>query len=270
MGKHGSLVDTMIYAYVEPSEHTVTMLSIPRDLQVNNRKINAIWSIYGIEELKRQLAIITGYEVDKYVLIDMYAFIDVVDLIGGIDLTLTESVIDPSYRTYDNGVWSTLYYPPGEYHLNGRQSLRLARSRHFSSDFKRAERQQLILESLKNKALTLNAGDADKLLEMINIAIEQTTTDITPQEALTYLLRFKNYTVKRGSVLSTANVLASKMTKADEFDAAQGNCDTLPDGEEKTNCIAKLDEFDKGAYILLPLDDNWQIIKWFVNDIFES
>ena len=269
-GKHGSLVDTMIYAYIEPAEQTITLLSVPRDLYVNNRKINAIWPAFGMEELKRQLAIITGYSIDKYILIDMYAFIDVMDIIGGVDVTLTESVIDPSYRTFDDGVWSTLYYPPGDYHLNGRQALRLARSRHFSSDFKRAERQQMILEALKNKALTMNAGDADKLLEMINVAIENTETDITPQEALTYLMRFKGYKIKRGFVLSTGNVLESKMTKSDEFEEAQEKCDMMPEGEEKSACITALEEFDKGAYILLPRDENWQVIKWFVNDVFEG
>ena len=103
-------------------------------------------------ELKKVLSDMTGYKLDKYILIDMYAFIDVIDLIGGIDVHLDKAVIDPTYRTVDDGVVGTLHYEPGDYHLGGVEALRLARSRHTSSDFARAERQQLIIESIQNKA----------------------------------------------------------------------------------------------------------------------
>jgi LCP family protein required for cell wall assembly len=260
----------MIYVHIKPSDRTVTLLSIPRDLYVNNRKINAVHHSFGMEELKRQLANITGYEIDYYVLIDMYAFIDVIDLIGGVDVTLDETVIDPSYRTFDNGVWSTLYYPPGTYHLSGKQALRLARSRHYSSDFKRAERQQLILESLKNKALDMNAGDADKFLDMVATMVEKTETDMPPQDILKYFFRFKNYTVRRGHVLSTGNVLYSKMTKSDAFAEEQARCDAIVEELQKEECVNSLTDFDKGAYVLLPLNDNWQVIKWYTWQAFES
>lgn len=263
-------MDAIILAHVKPADQSITLLNVPRDLYVNNRKINSIWMSFGMEEFKRQLTNLTGYEIDRYALIDMYAFIDVIDIIGGVDVTLTETVIDPTYRTYDNGQWGTLYYPPGTYHLNGRQSLRLARSRHFSSDFKRAERQQLILESLKAKALTLNPGDSDKILDIIKTGIDQTETDFTPQEALTYLLRFKGFTVDRGHVLSTGNILYSKRQHSEEFTEAEQACAELTDPEAKQACEEELEDFDKGAYILLPHEDNWQLIRWFVWQKFEK
>src|SRR5690606_4592319 len=149
-GKHGSLVDTMMV--VRLADGKISVVSVPRDLHWNGRKINSVYAFYGMEELVRVLSDLSGYQIDHYALIDMYAFIEVVDLIGCLDVTLEKTLIDPTYKTLDNGVWGTLYYPVGTHHLCGKQALRVARSRHTSSDFSRAERQHLILESLKNKA----------------------------------------------------------------------------------------------------------------------
>lgn len=269
-GKHGSLTDAIILAYVKPSERKIVLLNVPRDLFVNNRKINSIWMLFGMEEFKRQLANVTGYHIDKYVLVDMYAFIEIIDNLGGIDITLEESVIDPTYRTYDNGEWGTLHYPPGTYHLNGRQVLRLARSRHFSSDFKRAERQQLILHTLQSKALSMSSYNTDNIVDILKVCLEKTESDIAPQEALTYLLRFKSFDVERGHVISTANVLASKKEHTDEYEEEREACEEREQSEEREACLKELEEFDHGAYILLPHEENWQLIKWYVWKAFEG
>ena len=63
---------------------------------------------------------VTGLKIDYYLSVDMYAFIDVVNALGGIDVTLDSEVRDPTYKIVrENGSEGTLYYPPGTYHLNG-------------------------------------------------------------------------------------------------------------------------------------------------------
>src|SRR3989338_2726871 len=74
-GNHSTLVDTMIFAHIDEKKGEVRMISIPRDLFYNGRKINAFAHYYGMPELKKVLSELTGYELDKYILIDMYAFI---------------------------------------------------------------------------------------------------------------------------------------------------------------------------------------------------
>lgn len=270
-GKHGSLVDSMILVRAVPRTRTVTMLSVPRDLYVNNRKINAVWQSFGMDELKRQLGRITGYEVDHFVLVDMYVFIDLVDLLGGIDVTLTERVVDPSYRTLDNGVWSTMRYEPGTYHLRGAQALRLARSRHYSSDFARAARQQMLLEGIRDKVRDFGASDIGTLTEMVQVAISRTETDLTPEDAISAFLRYKGYTIRRGAVLSTGNVLESMRTNDAAADAAAAACGALPPSDPaRAACDARAAATDRGAYILLPRGGNWQVIKWFAWKTFED
>lgn len=269
-GKHDSLVDTMIFANINPATRKITLVSIPRDLYYNNRKINSYYALYGMDELKRILSKITGYQIDKYVLIDMYAFIDVIDLVGGIDVHLNEPVIDPTYKVNDNGVWSTLYYRAGDYHLGGKEALRLARTRHTSSDFARAERQQMILKALQQKAKEFGFGDAAKLTDIATTVLSKTYTDFTLADALPAYFRYQGFEVEGGNVLSSGNVLESKYTgdlKKDDCQAAAGepvlNSD-VSGGTEK-NC-----DQDKGQYILVPRNDNWNTVRWYFHQLIEE
>ncbi|MCA9374312.1 LCP family protein [Candidatus Peregrinibacteria bacterium] len=253
----------MIFANINPAEHKITLISVPRDLYYNGRKINSIYYFYGMEELKRSLSIVTGYEIDKYILIDMYAFIDVIDIIGGVDVHLDQPVIDPTYKTFDGGKWGTLYYRAGDHHLSGKQALRLARSRHTSSDFARSERQHLILAAVKDKAKTLGIGDAGKLKELAESVLSRTETDIEIQDALTYFFRYQNFEVEGGHVMSSGNVLVSQYTN-DVNGQAPKTCTTNEEGEE--TCKAG----DRGAYILVPQNGSWNTTRWFFHQILEG
>ncbi len=263
-GKHGSLLDTMIFAHADEEKGTVRMISIPRDLYYNGRKINSFAHYYGMPELTRVISDFTGYEIDKYILIDMYAFIDVVDLIGGVDVHLEKSVIDPTYRTVDDGVEGTLHYEPGDYHLGGKEALRLARSRYTSSDFARAERQQLILKSLQAKAQNFGFGDADTIYEIAKSVLGQTETDISLDDALKYYFKFQNYEIESNDVMSSGNVLYVPPY------ITTGNCQNLIDeaaaaDQPTPDCMNQ-----NHAYTLLPRDDNWNVIKWFFKEKFET
>lgn len=273
-GKHGSLVDTMIFANINPVTRKITLVSIPRDLYYNNRKINSYYALYGMDELKRILSTITGYHIDKFILIDMYAFVEVVDLIGGVDVHLDSPVIDPTYKTFDAGVWSTLYYRAGDYHLSGKQALRLARTRHTSSDFARAERQQMILKSIQKKAREFGFGDAKKLTEIAQTVLSKTDTDFGLSDALAGYFRYQGFEIEGGNVLSSGNVLESKNTGDDK----SKECLSKVNADAAKNSLGE-DEIQKrqdscsdihGEYILLPRNNNWNTVKWYFHQLIEQ
>jgi len=256
-GKNGTNVDTIIFANVNTETGKVTLISIPRDLYYEEKKINSVYYHYGMDEFVSQIEEISGQKIDKYILVDMYVFADIIDAMGGIDITLEEDLIDPSYSTYDNGAWSTLYYPAGEYHLNGTQALRVARSRHYSSDYDRAERQQLILEGIKNTALDMGLTNATDLLDVIKLIMDNTETDIGLNEAIMYYVKYKDYDISRGNVLTTGNVLDNQHLYVDyDTSAAEEVCD-----EETGEC-----EIKNFVYTLIPTDENWDYIKWYFTE----
>lgn len=256
----------MIFANIDPQKRKITLVSIPRDLYYNGRKINSIYALYGMEELKRTLSFITGYKVDKYILIDMYAFIDVIDLIGGIDVHLDQPVIDPTYKTFDGGKWGTLYYRAGDHHLSGKQALRLARTRHTSSDFARAERQQMILKAIQKKAQNFGLGDANKLTQIAKTVLSKTETDINLADAISYYFRYQSFNIKSGNVISSGNVLESRYTG--DIKKASQNCGNISEGDtqQQQSCAS----IEKGQYILLPRNQNWNTVRWYFHNLIEE
>jgi len=202
----------------------------------------------------------------------MYAFIDVIDIVGGIDVHLDKPVIDPTYKTYDAGKWGTLYYRAGDHHLSGKQALRLARTRHTSSDFARAERQQMIIAALQHKAKTFGLGNAGTIKDIAQKILEKTETDISFTDAITYYFRFQNFKISRGNVLSSGNVLYSKYTG--ELKRKQAKCLTNPTQEQLDKMDDKQKEkcknIEKGQYILLPKNDNWNTVRWYFRKLIED
>ncbi|MBP7819404.1 LCP family protein [Candidatus Gracilibacteria bacterium] len=253
-GKHGSLTDTMILAALDHDKQTVKMISIPRDLSWQGQKINSYYARNGankkaMQVLVRELEQISGLEIEHFVLVDMYAFIEVIDILGGVDITLAEAVVDPTYKTFDNGRWGTLNYQPGTYHLSGVEALRLARTRHTSSDFARAERQQLILSALKNKAQNLGLKDIPKVIGLAKAVLKRVDTDLGLNDSLNFYQEYRHYKIENRGVLSTANILKSTYSNQAEFDRCQAT--------SGTNC-------SRGGYILVPRNDDWSEVSSYI------
>lgn len=235
-GAHERNTDTLIVVHADKASGEYRMISLPRDLYYKGRKINSIYKSFGGEQLKKELSAILGLAIDKYAVIDMYAFIDAVNILGGIDVTLQHDLVDPSYKVKDNGRWSTLYYEAGTHHLDGIEALRVARSRHTTSDFGRAERQQLIIQSLKERVADMGVSDAGTLYKLATSLTSYVDTDLAPVEAAALFMSFGNTAPAGNYVINTFNVLYHTYSAY-------------------------------GEWILLPADDDWNVIKWYVRQI---
>jgi len=249
IGANEANTDTLMVVHLSGTTGKGTIISIPRDLYYKGRKINNIYPVFGPEQLKKSLSEITGLPIQRYMYIDMFAFADVVDILGGIDITLTEPLIDPTYVVKDNGKWSTLNYAAGDHHLGGVESLRVARSRHTTNDFGRAARQQMILESIKNRISELNAGSITMIDDLIDVLMNYVKTDFSVFELLNLFLHHKDAEID-SHVLSWDNVLYHSYSNTYLLDD-----DVVID-----------ENFNKGSWIMLPLKNDWNVIKWFIRD----
>lgn len=270
MGKHGSNVDTIMFANINSDMRQVTLISLPRDLYVDGRKINSYYGMFGIREQVRRVQEVVGYKIHKYALVDMYVFRDIIDLMDGVTVTLEEDLVDPTYKTCDNGICSTLYYEAGSHELNGTQALRVARSRYTTSDYSRAERQQIILEGIQAKAQSLGFGDAGTLKELVSTVVRALETDVTVDEALRYYFRYQNFEIARGNVVSTGNVLSAVPVPV-EYETSHpiwicgGEVLSVQPNEEE------MEEWEcEATYAidtLQPVDGNWDAIRWYVQSL---
>ncbi len=256
-GAHEKDTDTIMIMHADPVKDSLTLISIPRDLFYHGRKINTIYKKYGPYRLMSELSEMTGLRIDRYVVIDMYAFIDVVNILGGVDITLTEDLIDPTYKIRINGQWSSLYYEKGNHHLDGLAALRVARSRNYSSDFDRARRQQMIIGAIKEKLLGLTITDMKIYSKLVGSLLTYVDTNLSLLEIMSYTAKFRTAEIRSDYVIDTSNILYH----------TYANVYLLPETElERQND----EDFDRGAWILIPVDDNWSLIPAYIQRILRQ
>ena len=185
-------------------------------------------------------------------------FIDVINLLGGIDVELDESLIDPTYKVREDGKWSTLYYPAGVHHLDGIAALRIARSRHSSSDFERAVRQQKVIAALRDSLSGMGLSDISRIYDFMQIAAKYLNTNLSTSEMVRYFLSYKDYNINGQNVLNTDNVLYATYTNLYRLT------------EEEQEKALEDPGFYKGGWIVLPKNNDWSQIKLFIQSIMTS
>jgi len=163
-GYSGSnLTDTIVLIHLEPAEKKAVLISLPRDLLVTNSKtgqlvkINSLYYISGIEQLKEKITEITGLPIDYYALIDIVVAKEIITLVDGVNVLVPQDIVDP-YFPGPNYSYQTFNLAAGWRYLDGETALRYIRTRYTSpnGDFDRMARQQQVIHLLKQKVLELN------------------------------------------------------------------------------------------------------------------
>jgi len=295
----GLLTDTMMVVSIKPSENKAAMISIPRDLYVqmpgteNRRKINEVYK-YGLErgnqggfeDVERVVGDITGMQIHYGVTINFKGFTDLVNAIGGIEVTLDkpfneseqfnqEHVCDGDKGgvfTTPTGKYEYKYHvrndgtkyvaeqyplctnsspecggeftlPAGTNKLDGEKALCYARSRYQTSDFERAKRQQIIIQKIKDKAVSVGTLTSfEKVNAILDALGDNVRTDMQAWEmkqAFSIYQKMQNLTIIQR---------------------------VLEDSEE--GLLYHPTESNGAGYILLPRGDNYDRIKNMFANIF--
>jgi LCP family protein required for cell wall assembly len=189
--KRYGLTDVMRAIRVDFQEQRVTTLEFPRDLWVeipeleenlktDHQKLNTAYAYgspdYGPSLLARTLNRNFGLNVDHYIVANMTVFADVVDALGGLDVTIPPGGIDGRTSTDRS---ARLVFPEGPQHLNGDQALTLARLRNVSV-FERANNQNMVMCALRKKIESPET--ILRLPSIINSFMKNIQTDLTPEQ----------------------------------------------------------------------------------------
>lgn len=145
--------DTMLLLRVDPKEHNVSLLSIPRDTLVKipgvgSTRINEANVVGGVSLVKEVLSdTLNKIEVDRYVRVSNGAFRELVELLGGVEVFVPRkmSYIDKTQKL-------KIELAAGWQTLDGEQAEQFARFRdQIYGDIGRIQRQQLLLTALRNR-----------------------------------------------------------------------------------------------------------------------
>ena len=126
--------------------------------------------------IKSGLAQLTGLDIQYYVLIDMVGFVKVIDLFGGIDVHVTESINDRIKPIVPDGPHVDIVVEPGDYHFDGLAALGYVRSRTQSTDWHRMTRQRCVIEALIDQVPSLRM--VRNYVALADIITDHINTDI--------------------------------------------------------------------------------------------
>lgn len=193
--------DTLIVMSIDPTTRQVAMFSLPRDTSgvplpaiparsvfgsVYPGKINSLFQQArarpdlfpggGYAALKQTLGYLYKIPIHYFIEVDFTGFKKVIDALGGVTINVQMPVVDDHYPGDDGTL--RVYIPAGVTHMTGAQALIYARSRHGSSDFDRAARQQRVILSVR--AQTDFATILSRFDELKNSLKSAVKTDIPP------------------------------------------------------------------------------------------
>lgn len=202
LGK-GNRSDTIMIASLNNDTKEVKLVSIYRDtlLELDDgsyNKANAAYAFGGPEGAVSLINRNLDMNIEKYVTVNFNALVDVIDAVGGLDLELThdEVVHMNNYCVGTSKVTGKSYEKiepevEGTYHLNGVQAVSYSRIRYTAGgDFKRAERQRLVLEKIADKVQNMSVGTVNKIIDSV---FPQISTNFTLAEMIGYAKNLTKY-----------------------------------------------------------------------------
>lgn len=197
--------DSMMIATLDMKHKKLKVTSLMRDMYVaipehGSQKLNAAYSLGGIKLLYETIVSNFGIKMDGYAEVNFDAFVDVINAVGGVEATLTESeavnLNDTNYikrKKFRN-------VKVGTQVLNGYQALGYCRIRHGKmknghypavltasgkgDDYGRAERQRLVMQALLKKVKSMSMN---KWTELIDIILPNIKTDLTKDDIYSYM-----------------------------------------------------------------------------------
>jgi LCP family protein required for cell wall assembly len=184
--REGVRTDTMILVSVDPVSGDTAMFSVPRNMRQvpipEGHPAYDVWDCHcypdlinalyqtglnrpesfpggpntGANAIMTVLSSLYGIDIHHYAFVDLLGFVAVVDALGGLDITVTEWVVDEEYIRPDLREVDVNYVPGRTYHMDGNEALAYARIRRNSSDYYRMGRQRCVLQAAAQQANPVN------------------------------------------------------------------------------------------------------------------
>lgn len=183
--------DAIILLSIDPKENLVSVLSIPRDTKVilpghkDPDKINAAYAYGGKVMAKQTVANLLQVPIHYYALANWQAFIEVVDLIGGVDI-----YVDKDMYYEDPYADLVIDIKHGYQHMDGKTAGKYVRFRSDElGDIGRVQRQQKFLKAAAEQMFSIqNVGKISSLVATLDKHID---TDLNIQTMIKAANSFK-------------------------------------------------------------------------------
>lgn len=187
--------DAMILVSINNKTKKVVMTSFMRDMYVyipivdTCAKLNSAHAYGGSELLCQTITGAFKIKIDRYVRVDFYGLMDIIDAAGGVDMYVTpeelpvlNQYITDMCKESGTGMIPDGYYlnEAGNVHLSGMQAVAYARIRYVgNSDFERTNRQRKVLTELINNCKKMSLS---QITGLADVALPRISTNMSQNE----------------------------------------------------------------------------------------
>jgi len=205
----GDLTDTIIFVSIPHKETGIAMISLPRDVWIPELRAKLNSTYYwgnqkkeggGLVLVKSVVEQIVGESVHYALLLDFDGFVQVVDVMGGVEVDVEMAFVDEDYPIpgreddeCDGDIelrcrYETVEFKKGTQAMGGETALKFVRSRNAEgdegTDFARSQRQQKVINAIKEKMVSSETVlSPSKLVSIKSVLSKNTETDIDPSAA---------------------------------------------------------------------------------------
>lgn len=195
--------DSMIICTINPKNKKIILTSLMRDTLAEvarpngsyvAARLNTAYAFGGYSGMFKTIDRNFGIECDKFVGVNFASFMDIVNIVGGVDIYVTReeaiemnNVLEGINELYKEKLSADKLKDTSEgtKHLNGKQALAYARIRYLKgSDFGRTERQRKLIIAVASKLNKLSVSKLDSLLKTL---LSEISTNFTPSECAEFI-----------------------------------------------------------------------------------
>ena len=162
--------DVMIVLSINKKTKEVRMISVLRDVLMpieghDWNRINAAYRLEGAGLAVNTVNEAFGLDIQEFIVVDFNGVIELIDHIGGIDITLTAA--EAQYYSNKHSVLFGNNLSAGSIHMNGDQALAHLRNRTLGTDFERTRRQRDVMIAMLNQVLGQSLTQMDSTLDFV-------------------------------------------------------------------------------------------------------
>lgn len=182
-GEERARSDSMILVTLNKDKGTIQLTSFMRDLYVQipgyvDTRLNAAYRYGGVELMNETFKVNFGLEIDGNVMVDFDEFTDIIEILGGINISMT------SDEAHYMNKWVDGEFQKGMNYLNADQALSFVRMRYLSGgDYGRTDRQRRVIMAI---AESFRDADLVTIFNVIDEILPHIVTNLTDAQIIEY------------------------------------------------------------------------------------
>ena len=189
--------DVLKILSLDYTDNEVKLTSIDRDVVIylpgttrEYGRFNWAYSFGGSKLAMDTINYNLDLDVEDYITFSFAGFIKVIDILGGVDIELTQKEADAFNNVIKSNTVMRIHAVEGINHLDGYDALSYARQRYIDSDFNRMERQNKLIKAV---VIKLKDSSVIDLISIISECLPYVNTNLSIDAIKDLLVSFNQY-----------------------------------------------------------------------------